>query len=94
LARADPASDVRRDEKEKTMSGREPGSQEDADKAVAAQMMELAEALLARPGSDARAGLGSLVREIEATHPGFIARLNAVNDLQRLGLSLDVATAH
>lgn len=75
------------------MSGREPGSPED-DKAVAAQMLELAEALLARPGSDARAGLGFLVRELEAAHPGFIARLNAVNDLQRLGLSLDVATSH
>ena len=74
------------------MTEHDPGSPEDAD--TAARMMQLAAALLAEPGSDARAGLGFLVREIEAAHPGFIARLNAVNELQRLGLTLDVATAH
>ncbi|MBX9574996.1 MAG: hypothetical protein K2X07_05090 [Caulobacteraceae bacterium] len=46
----------------------------------------LAAALLAEPGSDARAGLGHLVREIEAAQPGFIDRLSAVNDARRLGL--------
>ena len=60
----------------------------------AALLRQLAEVLFTGHGSDARAGLGFLVREIEAAHPGFIARLNAVNDLQRLGLALDVATAH
>lgn len=70
----------------------EPGSPDDA--TVAADMLRLAHALLAQPGSDARAGLGAIVREIEAAHPGFIARLSAVDVLQRLGLSIDVATTH
>ncbi|HEV2081579.1 MAG TPA: hypothetical protein VGR32_03895 [Brevundimonas sp.] len=66
----------------------------DIAKGVAAQMWELAEVLLSQPGSDSRAGLGQLVREIEASHPGFIPRPKAVNDAGRLELTLEVATAH
>lgn len=55
-----------------------------------AQLRQLAELLFTGKGSDARAGLGQLVREIETSHPGFIARLNAVNDARRLGLWSDL----
>lgn len=55
-----------------------------------AQIRLLAEVLFTGKGSDARAGLGQLVREIETSQPGFIARLNAVNDARRLGLWSDL----
>ena len=51
------------------------------------QLKRLAEVLFTGQGSDARAGLGQLVREIEASHPGLIAKLSAVNDARRLGLA-------
>jgi len=54
------------------------------------RLRRLAELLFAATGSDARAGLGHLVREIELAQPGFIARLNAVNDARRLGLRSDI----
>ena len=57
------------------------------------RLRRLAEVLFAPAGSDTRAGLGHLVREIEAAQPGFIARLNAANDALRLGLRTDV-TSH
>lgn len=57
------------------------------------RLRKLAEVLFAPAGSDTRAGLGHLVREIEAVQPGFIAQLNAANDVRRLGLSTD-ATQH
>lgn len=64
------------------------------DKVTADQMLRMVKAMIAEPGSDARAGLGAIVREIETAHPGFIAKLNAVNDGQRLGLKIDVAPVH
>lgn len=64
------------------------------DKVTADQMVRLVKAMVAEPGSDARAGLGAIVREIEEAHPGFIAKLNAVNDGQRLGLKIAVETKH
>lgn len=57
------------------------------------RLRRLAEVLFAPAGSDTRAGLGHLVREIEAAQPGFIARLTAANDARRLGLRTDV-TSH
>ena len=57
------------------------------------RLRRLAEVLFAPAGSDTRAGLGHLVREIEAAQPGFIAQLNAANDARRLGLNAD-ATRH
>ena len=54
----------------------------------------LAESVFTSRGSDALAGLGALVREVEVAHPGFIARLAAVNDLQRLGILPDARPTH
>jgi hypothetical protein len=59
------------------------------DRDAADLVTRLAQALLSEPGSDARAGLGSLVREIETVSPGFIDRLNATNVARRLGLRSD-----
>jgi hypothetical protein len=40
---------------------------------------------LASQGADGRAGLGAVVREIEARYPGEIQRLAAALELQKLG---------
>lgn len=71
---------------------REPGSHEPDDRKVDDQMTRLAQALWAQPGSDARAGLSAIVREIEETTPGFFARLAAVNDARRLGIRAHATT--
>ena len=55
------------------------------------RLRRLAEVLFAPEGSDSRAGLGHLIREIEAVQPGFIARLNAANDARRLGLRTETS---
>lgn len=58
---------------------------------VTERLRRLAEVLFAPEGSDTRAGLGHLVREIEAVQLGFIARLNAANDTRRLGLRTETS---
>lgn len=50
-----------------------------------ARLRELAQALM-NDGSDWKAGIGSLLREVEAREPGFIQKIAAVQQLQRLGL--------
>lgn len=47
-------------------------------KVLAAAMMD--------GGSDWKAGLGALLREIEAREPGFIQKIAAIEQLRRLGL--------
>lgn len=48
------------------------------DRTKALRLTRLAEALLAAPGTPARAELDGLLREIEAEDPGFAARLGLV----------------
>ena len=50
------------------------------------RLKTLAVALMS-DSSDWRAGIGALLREIEAHEPGFIQRIAAVDQLRRLGLS-------
>ncbi|MGA0545639.1 hypothetical protein ACO2Q1_10205 [Brevundimonas sp. VNH65] len=46
----------------------------------------LAAALIRDGRSDWRAGIGSLLREVEAREPGFIQKLAAIDQMRRLGL--------
>ena len=48
-----------------------------------ARIRDLASVLI-DAASDRRAGLGCLVREIEAREPGFIQRIAAVDHLRRI----------
>lgn len=49
-------------------------------------------ATLIRDGrSDWRAGIGSLLREVEAREPGFIQKLAAIDQMRRLGLPVTEA---
>ena len=50
--------------------------------AIDARLVELV-AGLAAEGADGRAGLGTLVREIEAHYPGQIQRMAAALELQK-----------
>lgn len=50
-------------------------------------LRDLAVALM-QPGSDWRAGIGALIREVEAIEPGFIQRIAAIDQLRRLGLPI------
>lgn len=49
------------------------------------RLKALASALMTN-GSDWRAGIGSLLREIEEREPGFIQKIAAADTLKRLGL--------
>ena len=50
-------------------------------------LRDLAVALM-QPGSDWRAGIGALIREVETIEPGFIQKIAATDQLRRLGLSV------
>jgi hypothetical protein len=56
--------------------------------AKADKLKALAMALMGDGGSDWTAGIGALVREVEAIVPGFIQRIAARDTLERLGLPL------
>ncbi|MGQ2989768.1 MAG: hypothetical protein ACT6RD_00105 [Brevundimonas sp.] len=50
-----------------------------------AKLRELARSLMSE-GSDWKAGVGALIREVEAIEPGFIQKIAAGDQLRRLGL--------
>lgn len=50
----------------------------------------LAQALMG-DGSDWKAGIGCLLREVEAREPGFIQKIAAIDQLRRLGLPVTEA---
>jgi len=52
-----------------------------------AKLRELAQSLMSE-GSDWKAGVGALIREVEAREPGFIQKIAAGDQLRRLGLSV------
>ncbi|MGA0544545.1 hypothetical protein ACO2Q1_04685 [Brevundimonas sp. VNH65] len=60
---------------------------EDAADPHTGNLRDLAVALM-QPGSDWRAGIGALIREVETIEPGFIQKIAATDQLRRLGLPI------
>lgn len=60
----------------------EPGSPSD-DASGAALMLRMVEAM-DTTSADGRAGLGAVLREIEAAYPGALQRLSTVSDMRKV----------